>query len=98
MFKKTSFLKQKLKKLSAKMFHLLENNGDCNFDKNGEKVFADNLLAIFKNKIVSGGRVVVFDIGANIGEYSQMFESKLHGLDIEINLFEPTKSCFFSSF
>lgn len=43
-----------------------------------------------------GGKKVMFDIGANIGEYSQMIKEKSTSLDldVELHLFEPTKSCF----
>lgn len=38
----------------------------------------------------------MFDIGANVGEYSFMLleNSQRHGVDLELHLFEPTKSCF----
>lgn len=50
MFKKISYIKRKLRGLSLKIFNAIENNGDCNFDKNGEEVFIDNLMNSFKNK------------------------------------------------
>lgn len=93
MFKKMSFIERKLRALSLRVFNLIENNGNANFDKNGEKVFIDNLMTSFKN---GGGKKVVFDIGANIGEYSNMIKTKSSSLslDVQIHLFEPTKSCF----
>lgn len=93
MFKKTSFIKQKLRALSLKVFNFIENNGNPNFDKNGEKVFINSLLDSFKNV---DGKKIIFDIGANIGEYSQMIKdhSELLKLNIELHLFEPTQSCF----
>jgi len=38
----------------------------------------------------------VFDIGANVGEYSSMLldNSKSHNVELNLHLFEPTKSCF----
>lgn len=38
----------------------------------------------------------MFDIGANIGEYSSMLSdnSQTYGVELELHLFEPTKSCF----
>lgn len=93
MFKKMSFVESKLRGLALKVFNFIENNGNANFDKNGEKVFIDFLLASFKN---GGGKRVVFDIGANIGEYSQMIKDKSESLslNIELHLFEPTRGCF----
>lgn len=93
MFRKMSFMERKLRDLSIKIFNKIENNGNASFDKNGEKVFIDNLMNSFKNR---GGKKVVFDIGANIGKYSQMIINKSKSLDLEVelHLFEPTKSCF----
>jgi FkbM family methyltransferase len=48
-------------------------------------------MTSFKN---GGGQKVMFDIGANIGEYSEMIKAKSNGLDVNLHLFEPTKSCF----
>jgi hypothetical protein len=53
MFKKMSFVESKLRGLALKVFNFIENNGNANFDKNGERVFIDSLLALFKNE---GGR------------------------------------------
>lgn len=91
MFKKMSFVERKLRGLSLRVFNYIENNGNADFDKNGERIFIDNMMASFKN---GGGKKVMFDIGANIGEYSEMIKEKSKGLDIDLYLFEPTKSCF----
>jgi FkbM family methyltransferase len=93
MFIKESFVKRKISASAWMVFNFIENNGNANFDKNGERVFIDSLLALFKNE---GGKKVVFDIGANIGEYSQMIKDKSRSLsfDIELHLFEPTRGCF----
>lgn len=91
MFTKTPVIKRKSRGLSLRIFNYIENNGNCNFDKNGEKVFIDNLLHAFKNE---GGKRVVFDIGANVGEYSQMIKDNSGNINIELHLFEPTRSCF----
>jgi len=49
MFIKKSYIERKLRGLSLLIFNKIENNGDCNFDKNGEKAFIDNLLKKFEN-------------------------------------------------
>lgn len=38
----------------------------------------------------------MFDIGANVGEYTAMIRSKSknYDIDVELHLFEPTQSCF----
>jgi len=91
MFTKTSYIKRKLRGLSLRIFNEIENNGNSIFEKNGEEFFIDNLIKSFKNR---GGIKVVFDIGANIGEYSQMIVDKSNDIDMNLHLFEPTKSCF----
>lgn len=46
--------------------------------------------------MVGGGKRIVFDIGANIGEYSSMLLdiSQKYLVPIELHLFEPTATCF----
>ncbi|RLA72783.1 MAG: methyltransferase FkbM [Epsilonproteobacteria bacterium] len=92
MFTTISTIKRKLRGFSLKVFNYIENNGNSNFDTNGEEVFIDNLMNSFKN---DGERKrIVFDIGANIGIYSQMIHNKSNKMNISLYLFEPTKSCF----
>jgi len=94
MFSKKTFIKRKLKNLSLKVFNNIENNGNAIFEENGEKVFIGNLFEFFSKNV---GKInVVFDIGANIGEYSTMIkkESEKFDLNISLHLFEPTESCF----
>lgn len=93
MFIKTSFIKRKLKNFSFLIFNILENNGNTNFSKNGEENFIDNLFVTYSKEIRER---VVFDIGANIGEYSKMIEHKssVRLLDVHLHLFEPTKRSF----
>lgn len=49
MFKKMSFVERKLRGLSLRVFNYIENNGNADFDKNGERIFIDNMMASFKN-------------------------------------------------
>ncbi|MBK2340595.1 FkbM family methyltransferase [Francisella philomiragia] len=91
MYKEMSLLKKKLRGLSLRVFDLVENNGNCDFGKNGEENFINNLIASFKK---SCNKKVVFDIGANVGNYSKMIKDKANGLDMDLHLFEPTKNCF----
>ncbi|MBD3844047.1 MAG: FkbM family methyltransferase, partial [Campylobacterales bacterium] len=94
MFTKNSFFKNKLRSLSIRLFNKLENNGDADFNSNGEKYFLDSLTTQFS--YAKGGGRVIFDIGANVGDYSLMLSSILtkKNIDYEIHLFEPTQSCF----
>ncbi len=94
MFIKESNIKRNLKRFSLKIFNAIENNANDAFDKNGEKIFIENL---FKHLSKSDKKKkVIFDIGANVGEYSTMLEniSKANKLEIDLHLFEPTKRCF----
>ena len=93
MYTQQSIIKRKIRGLALKVFNKIENNGNCHFDENGEKVFIENLFKTFK---ANGGGKVVFDIGANVGEYSSMLldNSKRESVELELHLFEPTKSCF----
>lgn len=92
MYTQTTTIKRKLRSLAWLVFNSLENNGNAKFKENGEKFFIENLFKTFKSNC--GG--VVFDIGANIGEYSTMLldNCKGHSVELNIHLFEPTKSCF----
>ena len=94
MFTKTSYIKRILRSISLRVFNAIENNGDASFKNNGEKLFINNLLKSFSKN--SDKKRIVFDIGANIGEYSQMIAKRSSELDLDIglHLFEPTKSCF----
>jgi FkbM family methyltransferase len=95
MYVETSYLKRKLRTISWRLFNLIENNGVCNFDTNGEKLFIDNLFSFFVHEESPDPRVI-FDIGANIGDYSAMISSRSsqHHVPVDLHLFEPTKSCF----
>ncbi|MCX7999566.1 MAG: FkbM family methyltransferase [Leptospiraceae bacterium] len=90
-----SFFRKKLRSLSWHLFHRIENNGNCDFFKNGEFFFLRNLLKYFKDKKLSIP-FVFFDIGANIGTFSEYLlclADKL-GILVEAHLFEPQTKCF----
>jgi FkbM family methyltransferase len=93
MFSKTSNIKRKLRGLSLFVLNKIENNGNAKFNENGEKIFIENLFAYFKRREQPR---IVFDIGANIGEYSYMINNQaiLNNINIELHLFEPTEKCF----
>lgn len=94
MLTKSGFFKNKLRSLSVRIFNKLENNGNTDFESNGEKFFLNSLISSFSR--FNGGGRVVFDIGANVGDYSLMLSEILskNNIDYKIHLFEPTKSCF----
>ncbi|WP_281755933.1 hypothetical protein [Thermodesulfovibrio yellowstonii] len=88
-----SLFRRLFRSVSRKVFNYIENNGNVIFEKNGEKVFVENLFKTFK---ANGEKKIVFDIGANIGEYSKMLlqNSQRYNVELNLHLFEPTKSCF----
>lgn len=89
----TGFFRNKLRSLAFAAFNRLENNNNAQFASNGEKRFIDSLFSHL-NK-TAGGRIVLFDIGANIGAYSALLLDKSHqSKDVEIHVFEPTHACF----
>ncbi len=59
--------------------------------KNGEAFFALNVIKNAKDKII------VFDVGANVGGYTKMILEKLtlaQKTNYEVHLFEPQKTCY----
>ena len=90
MFRKPSLFRAKVARLLLRVFNSIENNGDCNFETNGEKAFIQNLFKTIKTD------AVVLDIGANIGGYTELIlkEALKNKADIHLHLFEPTQCCF----
>lgn len=77
--------------LGRLFFRWAENNDDECIARNGERWFLRQLLAAH----VSGGGsrpYVVFDVGANIGDYSRLVieEARQLGCRVEIHAFEPS--------
>lgn len=94
MITKPGILRRLLRSLAIRSFSMLENNNNIDFATNGEKVFLDNVIAFFARQVQ--GKVVIFDVGANVGEYITMLV-ELTGrrmMDAEIHAFEPVQSCF----
>lgn len=94
MIKRQSFWRKALRSLTLRAFCYLENSGLADFAKNGENVFVDNIFRYFGK--AGAERIVFFDIGANVGDYTQMLLSQAdrQRLSVEVNLFEPTCACF----
>lgn len=94
MFVKMPWIRKKIRGFCYKLFSYLENNGDCNFAKNGEAYFLDSLFHQFSAQ--ASIERVMFDIGANIGEYSELLlqKAKKKSVTTNIHAFEPTNSCY----
>lgn len=89
----TGFVRRKIRAASLRIFNFIENNGCADFYKNGEEKFLMDLLEHFSK---TEPKKVIFDIGANVGDYSALALelARKKRVDLELHLFEPTKSCF----
>ena len=94
MFVKENKIKNKFRTLFLKLFNYIENNGNIQFDKNGEEVFINYFFELNRKKKIN--EISIFDIGANVGNYTQMLLNKNNQLQLnsKIHAFEPTKACF----
>lgn len=92
MYIKENIFKRELKIFLIKSTNKIENNNNTDFSTNGEKLFLKNLLKSRNNK----EKTIIFDIGANTGSYTKIVKSiaDSNNIDLEVHLFEPTKSCF----
>jgi len=93
MYIKPSWIKIKLKDSLRYLFNKIENNGNANFNDNGENIFLNQLFLNFSK---TDEKIIILDIGANVGDYSEMIIEKSDKLNLEIilYLFEPTRSCY----
>jgi FkbM family methyltransferase len=94
---KSSFLGQiQFQEFFRKLYHLSVkgmNYGNANnYEDNGE------IYALKKiRKILSKGQIgplVLMDVGANIGAYSQSIIEVFHGLDYQLHIFEPAAETY----
>ncbi|MBI2427782.1 MAG: FkbM family methyltransferase [Ignavibacteriales bacterium] len=83
-------VRERLRSVLFTLFNRLENNNNADFHTNGEKYF---LYDYFRSL---HAEVVLFDIGANIGGYSEVLIDvcKRKALQYHLHLFEPTQACF----
>lgn len=82
-------IKEKIIQKLLGLVYRLDNSGNSFFDKNGELFFVDLFVDEEKNN-----NPVIFDIGANIGEYSELLVKKLNNKSYSLHIFEPQKNCF----
>lgn len=84
------YIMRRLRSVLFTLFNRLENNNDARFDANGEARFLTDLLGGFR------GAVTLFDVGANVGEYSDILVRgcRERNLPYTVHAFEPTRSCF----
>jgi FkbM family methyltransferase len=94
MIRRPSLLKKFVRSRILQAFAHLENNGNAEFSANGEEQFVNGLFEYLEK--IDREKIVLFDIGANIGAYTQMLldKTKNSAFTFEIHAFEPTKACF----
>lgn len=87
---KLKYLIDRARSISFTLFNRIENNNNAHFASNGEERFLQELFGKFS------GPVVLFDIGGNIGGYSEILvgECRRRSLKYTLHVFEPTVSCF----
>jgi len=76
-------IRRKLLSGMYRLIDLLENNNNTNFHKNGEEAFLINF-----SKIKAQSSVIIFDVGANKGDWSDIVKSRIQ--NPELHLFEPS--------
>lgn len=86
-------LRLKLRNLFYYLLLKIDNSDNTDIDQNGESLVLKKIIK--KNQ---GNNFVLFDIGANIGNFSsaalKMFREMYPGKNIEIHAFEPLLSTF----
>lgn len=87
--KKQNNLKERIIKKILGLTYRLDNSANGFFEKNGEENFVNEFVDSFNVK-----SLVIFDVGANVGDYSELLVKKLAGENFSLHLFEPQKNCF----
>jgi len=80
------WLRRKLQTLIYK----LDNSGDTDIEHNGEHAFIRALCNYYQ----ASPTLVVFDVGANYGDYSELLLRERGQNKCTIHAFEPQRSCF----
>lgn len=79
-------LRSFVKKAAWRLYAWAENLNDSQPDRNGEAYFVSNLPLPSQ-----AGIFTAFDVGANVGDYSQMLLSRIP--NAEVHLFDPMPGC-----
>jgi FkbM family methyltransferase len=86
-------LKLKLRNLLYYLLLKIDNNDNANINQNGESLILKKIV-----KKYPGNNFVLFDIGANVGNFSsaaiKMFREIYPGKKIEVHAFEPVFPTF----
>ena len=79
--------------IGRQLFHVAENNDDPRPERNGERWLLGEILAPRAGEETP--RRVIFDVGANVGEYSRLVLSvaEQRRQPVELHMFEPSPRC-----
>ena len=88
--KEQSYVIKRINSILVTIFNKLENNNNAEFSSNGEDTFLDSFLETLTQN------TVIFDVGANIGEYSDIIINKFRkkGKEFTLHIFEPSTLAF----
>ncbi len=86
--KHQNILKEKIIVKLLGLVYRLDNSGSPIFEKNGEAEF----LHQFRDGTVTKNPVI-FDVGANVGEYSEIIVDLFSDAGYSLHVFEPQKDC-----
>lgn len=83
-------IKQRFESVLFTLLNRMGNNNNALFAENGEERLLNEMVSIFPEQ------PVVFDVGANIGEYTEIVlaKCKAAGKQPIIHLFEPSQKAF----
>lgn len=66
------------------------NFGNSDINSDGEI----NAIQYIKSKLIDKNKIIIFDVGANVGNYTARILSEFNNLNFMIYAFEPSKVCF----
>jgi len=91
---RSSLWRRGLRVFGSRLFHFAENNDRPQMERNGERWFLRQLLAIHAAGAKTGP-FVVGDVGANAGCYTQavLQEARRINCAVEVHAFEPSPCC-----
>ena len=94
-------IKNLIYRFSRKLYTLSRDEVNNQMETNGESWLQDNILKIYShssNFKKSGSPLIIFDIGANIGDWTKMLLTKVSDTEINKNInihcFEPAIKTF----
>lgn len=94
MIKSGSIFKKVLRAITIKLLLYLENSGNANFRKNGEKKLIENILELYNR--LGNREPIIFDVGANVGGWTEELLKIAQKLEMfpQVHAFEPVRSSF----